>query len=303
MSKVAAARYGKDNIRLYKVYRDEATKTHSVVEMTVCVLLEGDIETAYTKADNSVIVATDSMKNTVYVLAKQHPVTPPELFASTVACHFTSKYSHIHAAHVKVITHRWTRMTIDGKPHTHSFLRDGSETRNVEAVSRKGTGITIKSGIQGLLVLKSTGSAFHGFVRDDFTTLGETFDRILSTEVDAVWEWRSFKSLAEVKARIPLFDKAWEDARNITLETFANDNSASVQATMYKMADKILSAVPEVNTVDYSLPNKHYFEINLEWHNGLKNTGKDAEVYAPQSNPNGLITCSISRPTPRSSKI
>jgi urate oxidase len=153
-------------------------------------------------------------------------------------------------------------MTIDGKPHPHSFLRDGTETRNVEVTCKRGTGLIIKSGIQGLLVLKSTGSAFHGFVRDEFTTLPETRDRILSTEVDANWEWHLFKSLDDVKKVIPIFDRAWEAARNITLKTFANDDSASVQATMYKMADQILKAVPEVNHVDYSLPNKHYFEIS-----------------------------------------
>ncbi|KAI5852932.1 hypothetical protein DFP73DRAFT_469578 [Morchella snyderi] len=299
-SQVSAARYGKDNIRLYKVRRDEATKTHTVTEMTVCVLLEGDIQTSYycryTNADNSVVVATDTMKNTVYVLAKQNPVTPPELFGSIVASHFPTKYPHIRAAHVKIITHRWTRMNIDGKPHPHSFLRDGAETRNVDVTCRRETGITIRSGLQGLLVLKSTGSAFHGFVRDEYTTLGETQDRILSTEVDSTWEWNLFKTLDDVRKLIPNFDVAWQKARDITLKTFAEDNSASVQATMYKMADQILAAVPQVNHVDYSLPNKHYFEINLEWFNGLKNTGKDAEVYAPQSNPNGLIKCTVSRP-------
>lgn len=235
------------------------------------------------------------MKNTVYLLAKQNPVTPPELFGSILASHFPEKYPHIHAAHVKIITHRWTRMTIDGKPHPHSFLRDGAETRNAEVVCKRGAGIIVRSGIQGLLVLKSTGSAFHGFVRDEYTSLGETWDRILSTEVDANWRWRLFKTLNDVKSNILLFDKAWESARNITLKTFSDDDSASVQATMYKMANEILAAVPEVNNVDYTLPNKHYFEIDMEWHKGLKNTGKDAEVYVPQSGPNGLIKCTVSR--------
>src|SRR5436305_10278623 len=127
------------------------------------------------------------MKNTIYILAKQHPVTPPELFASIVGTHFIDTYKHIHAAHVKVVTHRWTRMNIDGKPHPHSFLRDGAETRNVEVTFRRNEGFTIKSKLAGLLVLKSTGSAFHGFYRDEYTSLKETWDRILSTEVDAEW--------------------------------------------------------------------------------------------------------------------
>ena len=313
MPHLSAARYGKDNVRVYKVHRDAATGTQSVVEMTVCCLLEGDISESYTKADNSVVVATDSIKNTIYILAKQHPVTPPELFASTVASHFIDRYAHIHAAHVRVVTHRWTRMTIDGKPHPHSFLRDGEEKRNVEVTARRAEGITVASSIQGLTVLKSTGSAFHSFVRDDFTTLPETWDRILSTDVDSTWTWHSFGDLKAVQAAAPKFDKAWEAARNITLKLFAEDESASVQNTMYKMCEEILAAVPDVENVSYSLPNKHYFEIgelaffplvpealtdtmvDLSWHKGLKNTGKDAEVYAPQSGPNGLIKCEVSR--------
>jgi urate oxidase len=246
-------------------------------------------------------------------MAKQNPVTPPELFASIVSSHFIETYNHIHAAHVKVITHRWTRMTIDGKPHPHSFLRDGTETRNVEAVARRGSGITVRSGIAGLLVLKSTGSAFHGYIRNEYTTLPEVWDRILSTEVDCGWTWKSFAGLSAVRQSVPKFDQAWQVSRDITIRTFAEDNSASVQNTMYKMCDEILATVPDVAAVDYSLPNKHYFEIggspplcevldrgtnkkiDLSWHKGLKNTGKDAEVYVPQSNPNGLIQCTVTR--------
>ena len=201
------------------------------------------------------------MKNTVYIKAKENPVTPPELFASILGTHFIDTYSHLTAAHIKVITHRWTRMTIDGKPHPHSFYRDGNETRNVEAVARRGKGIDIRSGIAGLLVLKSTGSQFHGFVRDSYTTLPEVWDRILSTDVDCGWSWKTFSGTAAVKEAIPKFDKAFNDARAITMKTFAEEDSPSVQNTMFKMCEFIMQAVPEVEKVDYSLPNKHYFEI------------------------------------------
>ena len=251
------------------------------------------------------------MKNTVYVLAKQHPVSPPELFGSIVASHFVETYKHIHSAQVKIIVHRWTRMTVDGKPHPHSFFRDGAETRNVEAVAHEGKGIEVRSAIAGLLVLKSTGSAFHGFIHDVYTSLPEVTDRILSTDVDCGWKWETFNAVKDVEAAVPKFNETWNNARQITLDTFATDASASVQNTMYKMCEQILAAAPMVKAVDYSLPNKHYFEIgmcfeqasdrpanwfaDLSWHKGLKNTGKDAEVYAPQSNPNGLIQCTVTR--------
>ncbi|KAJ4150038.1 hypothetical protein LMH87_010805 [Akanthomyces muscarius] len=300
MPSVTAARYGKDNVRLFKTHRDPKTGVHTVTETVVCVLLEGAIETSYTRADNSVVVATDTMKNTVFILAKQHPVTPPELFAATLGAHFVAKYAHIHVANISVVTKRWVRMNVDGKPHPHSFVKEGEEKRNVAARVSRRDGIAINSGISDLTVLKSTGSAFHGFLRDDFTTLPETWDRIMSTDVDASWDWAVFPDLAAVKAAVPKFDRAHEAARNITFKWFAEDNSASVQATMYKMSEDILKAVPEVSKVYYSLPNKHYFELDLSWHKGIKNTGKDAEVYVPQSNPNGLIKVEVSRDGPSS---
>ena len=260
------------------------------------------------------------MKQTTYITAKQNPVNPPEVFASILASHFTSTYKHIHKATVKVIQHRWARLSVDGKPHPHSFYRDGSETRNAEAIATSNGSIAIRSSVVGLLVLKSTGSAFHGFIQDEFTILKPTDDRILSTEVDAGWSWKSMEGVESVKAVAAAgkFDTAWEKAREITLNTFATDSSPSVQNTMYKMCEAILGEEKDVEAVDYSLPNKHYFEIgeflfvlpstevrnhctnkivlvDLSWHKGLKNTGKDVEVYAPQTDPNGLIQCKVTR--------
>lgn len=201
------------------------------------------------------------MKNTIYVLAKLHPVTPPELFASIAATHFIETYKHIHSAQVKVIVHRWTRLNINGEPHPHSFLRDSSETRNAEVIVDRDKRISIRSAIAGLLVLKSTGSEFHGFIQDEFTTLPEVHDRILSTEVECGWRWNKFSSIQELSPAISIFDDAWKSARTITLNTFALERSASVQNSMYKMCEQILAAVPSIAIVDYSLPNKHYFEI------------------------------------------
>lgn len=254
------AKYGKDNVRLYKVQRNP-DDTQDVTEMTVCTMLEGDIAASWTHADNSNIVATDTQKQTIYVTAKLNPVNPPELFASILGQHYLDTYPHITNAHVNIIVHRWARMEVDGKPHPHSFLRDGSETRTVDVVARRDQGIDVRSGIKGLLVLKSTGSQFWGFHRDEYTRLPETWDRILSTEVEAGWHWRRFGGVEEVRQESGAFNKAWEDARRITLETFAKENSPSVQNTMYLMGEQILEAASRVDAVDYSLPNKHYFEI------------------------------------------
>lgn len=215
----------------------------------------------FTKADNSVVVPTDTMKQTTYIIAKQHPVNPPELFGSILASHFLEKYSWITSAHVKVVQHRWARMMLDGQPHPHSFWRDGSETRNAEVTAKRDHGIDIASAIAGLLILKSTGSAFHGYHQDDYTILPPTDDRILSTEVDSTWNWQTFADVAAVQKVVDDFDKTWTAARDITMKVFATENSPSVQGTMYKMCEQILAAQKGVQSVSYSLPNKHYFEI------------------------------------------
>lgn len=292
MSGVASSRYGKDNVRVFRRFRDEKTgeDTRAPVEMTVCVLLEGDIETSYTEGDNSVVVATDSIKNTIYIKAKESTATPPEVFASFLGSHFISTYSHIHKAHIKVVATEWRPMVIDGAPHPHSFEKAGTHVRTAEVTVGRQEGIAITSGLSNLLVLKTTGSAFHGFVRDEYTTLPETNDRILSTEMDLAWAWAPYASgHASVEAEAARFDAAYAKAYAIAVKTFATDNSASVQNTMHKIAVQVLEAEPSVNQVALSLPNKHYFEINLSWHKGIKNTGQDAEVYAPQTDPNGLI--------------
>lgn len=295
MARLDSASYGKDNVRVFKRECDPETGVETPSELLVCCLLEGDIDVSYTRADNGPVVATDSIKNTIYIKAKEFPVNPPELFAAKLGQHFLDTYPHMTAANIDIVKYRWARMQVDGKPHPHSFYRDGNDTRNVHARVSREAGIEIRSSIAGLLVLKSTGSMFHSFVRDEFTTLPETWDRILSTEVDAAWKWKKLGSVKDVEEKQALFDKAYDEARTITFKTFAEENSPSVQNTMYVMCEKILAAAPETESVSYALPNKHYFEIDLSWHKGVKNTGKDAEVYAPQSGPNGLIKCQVTR--------
>ncbi|KAL4892313.1 hypothetical protein BDV59DRAFT_208631 [Aspergillus ambiguus] len=288
------ARYGKDNVRVYKVSRDKTTGVQDVCEMTVCVLLEGDIDTSYTREDNSVLVTTDAIKNTVYIVAKKCPATPPELFGSILGQHFIKEYGHIHKANINIDAVTWSRMTVDGKPHPHSFFEDGSMTRNVQVDVVRGGGITITSAAS-LSVLKSTGSEFWGYIKDAYTTLPETKDRVLSSNVDIKWTWRPFSTPQEVEAHSSCFDAGFTAAREATFGVFAKDNSMSAQGTLYKMAERFLDIVPFADSVEYSWPNKHYIEIDLSWHKGLQNTGKDAEVYLPQSAPNGLIKAALHR--------
>lgn len=297
---VQKARYGKANVRVMKRRIDPSNPSRQdVIELRVRCLLEGDLDTSYTQADNTVIVPTDTVKQTIYILAQQGDVWPIEHFGARIADHFINKYSHIHGAHVDIEQLRWTRYNVNGKPHDHSFIKEGNELRVLNVYKRQGHPFEITAGIKNLTVLKSTGSMFYDFHHCDFTILKDTKDRILSTDIDASWKY-SATAAADLKtvernAKNGLFDNAYDAARNTTLERFALENSASVQATMYNMSCDILAKFPALDSVSYALPNKHYFEIDLSWHHGIKNTGPDARVYAPQSDPNGHIECTVAQ--------
>jgi len=304
--KLAAARYGKDKIRVFRVIRPSLLGgQHQVVEYNVCLLVEGDIDTSYTQADNSCVVATDSMKNIVYVLAKTSPhVASPERFALHIALHVVQKYAHIHKATVDIESLKWSRIPVQGVEHKHSFVRDGEEKRltSVEVSELEGKqklAVKVTSGLKDLLVLKSTGSAFEGFIRDEYTTLKEVKDRIFSTAVNLSYTLNvsaigGVDDLAQTEVEVQ-FDRVAASVKEITLEVFATDESASVQATLFKMGGKILSKNPSVGSVSYKLPNKHYIPVDLGFV-GLGNTlAEDAEVFCPIAGPSGLITATVSR--------
>jgi len=288
------ARYGKDKVRLFKIVRDG--KWHTAIELTVKVMLEGDIATSYTKADNSVVVATDTTKNTVYILAKKSSnVNTIELFAQEITAHFLATYSHLSTIYVDITRHRWTRIMIDGALHPHSFVRDGDDVQTTSVTQYRSGELSVTSGLSGLLVLKTTGSAFHGFIRDKYTTLPETHDRVFSTSVDATWKFAT-RSVEQFR-KIP-FAEVSSAVRDVTLEVFATDDSASVQATMYKMCVEILKRYGVIEKVSYSLPNKHYFAFDLARF-GLKNEGKDQDIFYPVADPSGLITGTVTRKNAR----
>lgn len=298
MSELVASSYGKANVKFLKVKKNPSNPDEQeVLEANVQCLLKGDFDIAYTKADNAPIVPTDTVKNTILVEAKNTDVWPIERFAAHLAKHFTGKYSQVHSVEITIVQSRWSKFPLlNGKVHPHSFRYDGPETKRTfltyDKFSKK---LTLTSAIKDLTVLKSTGSMFYGYNVCDYTTLAPTTDRILSTDVYALWTFdpKAVPTLDSVlqKADEGLFDSTYDKARNTTLEMFALEKSASVQATMYNMSHSILEQVPEVATVSYELPNKHYILFNLEW-KGIKG---NKELFYPSPDPNGLIRSTVGR--------
>ncbi|KII84316.1 hypothetical protein PLICRDRAFT_95300 [Plicaturopsis crispa FD-325 SS-3] len=319
-STLAHARYGKDKVRVLRVVRDG--KTHHIVEYNVTALLEGNIDTSYTQADNSVVVATDSIKNITYYLAKTSPhILSPERFALHLGTHLVSKYAHIHKAFITIEQLRWTRIPIDAQGHLvdgaqghpHSFFRDGDDKRFVKVELDASAGkdkivADVSAGISDLLVLKTTESSFENFVRDEYTTLVEVDDRIFSTSVDLSYTFSRVSIPTPSDAKKLEFavpevqaggvwdgDAVARRARAVTLEVFAGDNSASVQATLYKMAQRVVAENAHVDSVTYALPNKHYIPVDMRYIGVDNLSPASAEVFMPIAAPSGLISATITR--------
>lgn len=277
--KLIANRYGKARVRVMKILRDGPT--HSVKQIDVSALLTGDFDAAYISGDNSKVVATDTIKNTVNVLAKEHLGEEIERFAQTVAQHFLRRYEQVESAEVEITSRDWQRMQIDGAPHPHSF-RAGSEARNWTRVRATRQSQEIQSGIRDLVILKSTGSGWEGYPRDEFTTLPETNDRILATSFDATWSWSSEPAN---------YNSANESILNAMLAVFAKEYSTSAQASVYAMGKAALAACAEIARVDMKMPNKHYLLINLKPF-GFENQN---EIFVPTDEPHGHIEGSVAR--------
>ncbi|RSN18466.1 urate oxidase [Streptomyces sp. WAC 05977] len=261
--------YGKAEVRLVTVQREGTV--HHLKDLTVSTSLRGDLAATHLTGDNADVVATDTQKNTVYAFAKEAPVGEIEDFALRLGRHFVGSFEHITGARILIDEHGWNRIS----GHDHAFSQAGSEKRTT-AVTVQGDQAWVVSGLDDLVVLKSTGSEFHGFPRDEYTTLAETNDRILATAVTARWRYQGdgidwATSHAEV--------------RRILLETFADKHSLSLQQTLYAMGEAVLKEREEVAEVRLSLPNKHHFLLDLSPF-GLKN---DNEVFYAADRPYGLI--------------
>lgn len=277
--------YGKSNIRILKVRRNKPI--HEVIEFSVNVQLEGDFETVHTKGDNSFVLPTDTMKNTVYALAKDNPVNSIEEFGLFLAKYFLENNTQVSNVEIEIEEKLWNRIMIEEKtsktfkPHTHSFINSGNEKRTAKiSMGRKEN--FVQSGIRDLLILKTTGSGFENYIKDRFTTLIATADRIFSTNVKAIWDYGdqnvNYISISN-------------NVRQIILETFAEQYSLSVQQTLYDIGKKVIDTIKSISEISLSMPNKHYLLFNLKQF-GMDNNN---EIFIPTDEPFGLIEGTVKR--------
>jgi urate oxidase len=273
--------YGKQRVRVLKVLRSAANARHDVKELEIGVRLQGSFESSYTRGDNSKVVATDTMKNTVQALAHRHLETETEPFVLLLARHFLDKYEQVERVAIESRERQWSRLVVSGEPHAHAFTAAAPRPR-VEAVAIRGGREEIRSGVEELLVLKSTGSGFSGYPRCEFTTLPETEDRILSTLIQSTWRWTVLP---------PEPSRANGRVLDAMLRVFAELHSPSVQTTMWEMAQAAFEAVSEIDEITLALPNKHYLPVNLSPF-GIDATGVS---FVPTDEPHGQIEATIAR--------
>ena len=270
-------RYGKAGVRLVKVRRQH--EPHEIVDLTVDVQLEGAFERVYTEGDNSQCLPTDTMKNTVYALARQDEIRHAEAFAERLADHF-AKRPGVSRSTISVVEQPWSRVLVAGQPHPHAFLQPGGEQWTAVVVcDHEGTRVT--AGLSNLVALKTSDSSFSGFPRYAYTTLSETNDRILATSITASWRYRRGMSDFAVRDRI----------RESLIETFAAHVGHSVQHTLHAMGETALDVCADVIDITLTLPNRHHVLVDLAPF-GLDNPH---EVFVPADRPYGLIEATISR--------
>jgi urate oxidase len=269
--------YGKQRVRLLRLSRQEGR--HDIKELTLGIRLEGDFETAHTASDNSKILPTDTMKNTVYALARKHVIASSEKFCLQLADHFLTRNPQVSKVIVEASETLWQRLPFGGKPHPYTFTQAGGQ-KHTAIITATNDGKTVQAGIEGLAVLKTTQSAFEGFLKDDYTTLKEDRNRILSTLIHATWTYRN----EEVE-----FAAVWHAIRQILLDTFAEHDSQSLQHTLYAMGEAVLNNFDSVTEIHLSLPNKHYNLVNLTPFQ-MDNPG---EVFLPTDEPHGLIEATL----------
>jgi urate oxidase len=273
--------YGKTEIRLVKVGR--GTERHELWDLDVRVALEGEFENVHVEGDNAGLLATDTMRNTVYALAKEGLTGSIEDFGLKLVDHFLEAGPTVGRCRVEITQFQWDRIEVDGRGHNHSFVRGRGE-RRAKVSGDEGGDRRVEAGIGDLYVLKTTGSGFEGFVRERFTTLPETDDRILATVVTAKWVYRSIDAD---------FDRLWRGVLDRSLETFTDHYSPSAQNTLYRMGKAVLEAFPKIERIWYSLPNVHHIPYDLERF-GISN---DNEVFHATHDPYGQIEAWVERRT------
>jgi urate oxidase len=280
MITLAENSYGKSRVRLAKVKRHP--DHHDFREWTIEILLEGDFESCFVAGDNTRILPTDTMKNTVYSLARTSSADCMETFGEELIAFLLDRNPQVSAARVALSEKSWEHLQTNGKAHPTTFVQSTGEFQTAEVAAKRNGAPSVRSGLENLVIMKTAGSEFTGFVKDSLTTLPETTDRLFGTSVRARWNYSS--------PRVP-FAALRSKARDILLSVFAGHPSKSVQHTLYAMGESVLANVAEIDDIELTMPNKHYLLADVS------RFGQDNpnEIFVPIDEPHGTIEARLRR--------
>jgi urate oxidase len=279
MITLAENRYGKSRVRLVRVKRH--ADHHDFREWTVDILLEGDFESCFTEGDNRKILPTDTMKNAVYSLARDSSAETIEEFAKELV-RFFKRNPQVCGGQIEIQEKTWDHLPVNGKPHPTTFVQSSAECQTTEVTASRDERMSVRSGLENLIMLKTAGSEFVGFMKDPLTTLPEATDRLLGTAAQVRWSYAS--------ADLP-FASLRTEIRNTLVGVFADHVSKSVQHTLYAMGQAVLARVPEVEDIKLTLPNIHCLLVDLS------RFGQDNpnEIFVPIDEPHGSIEARLRR--------
>lgn len=280
MIALAENRYGKSRVRLVQVKRHP--DQHDFREWTLEILLEGDFASCFTDGDNSKILPTDTMKNTVYSLARDSSAVCIEEFGKELLAFFLKRNPQVSSGQVAISEKAWEHLHVSGKPHPTTFVQSSAERQTTEVRIARDGKASIQSGLENLVILKTAGSEFVGFIKDSLTTLPEATDRLFGTAARARWNYAS--------SDLP-FPSLRHKIRDILLSVFAEHVSKSVQHTLYAMGQAVLENVPDVEDIELTLPNIHCLLVDLS------RFGQDNpnEIFVPIDEPHGYIEARLRR--------
>jgi urate oxidase len=280
MARLIDNRYGKSRVRLSRITRH--ADHHDFDEWTVHVTLEGDFDASFTASDNSRILPTDTMKNTVYSVARNSTAVAIEEFAIELGDYLLSNNAQVSGVCIEIQEKNWQHMIVDDAPEATTFKLNGPEVNTVRAVRDQGGGWSVNSGVDGLVILKTTKSAFTGYIKDKLTTLKPATDRILGTRATAKWDYTT---------PAPDYAKVRSQVVAALLKEFAAHNSMSVQHTLFDMAKAALDAAPEIARITLTMPNLHHLLADLSPF-GQDNPN---HIFVPIDEPHGSIEATVER--------
>jgi len=270
--------YGKGDVIVYRLRRDGRGPSDQspVFGANVMMLVYGDaFWKTYTQGDNSGLVATDSMKNFVQRETMNFDGNDVEEYCRFIGEMFLAKYPQVEGLQLSA-----TQIPYSAVGGNMAFMPSGGDTATARLeIDRSGI-VEAVSGLRGFKLLRLGGSAFRGFVRDEYTTLPDLHNRPLHMWLDLEWSYETADAALSggtVTAKV----------RHIVRDVFASFVSGSIQQLIYQMGTRMLVEIPAMSDVRLEANNRTWDTI--------AERGDELGVYTDARPPYGCLGLTLKR--------